>query len=138
MDSNSSSITRYMGLAQNAMNKSQERLASGSRINRAVDDAAGLAVAAALDATAATLSVATNNASYGQSMASIADSAMGVVAVADHHHLVPARLLDLHPEGEGGMRQQLLPGQLRVHGLRVLSGANQQVPPGFVQAPRRP
>ena len=79
MDSNSSSITRYMGLAQNAMNKSQERLASGWRINRAVDDAAGLAVAAALDATAATLSVATNNASYGQSMASIADSAMGEI-----------------------------------------------------------
>ena len=66
---------RYMGLAQQSMQKSQERLASGSRLNRAFDDAAGLAIVGNLDAAIAELDVGSRNASYGQSLADIADSA---------------------------------------------------------------
>ncbi len=59
----------------NAVNKSNERLASGSRINKASDDAAGLAIALALAADAEVSEVASRNAYDGSSALQIADGA---------------------------------------------------------------
>jgi len=42
---------RHLELTNNRLNSSLERLSSGSRINRAADDAAGLAISDTLNAT---------------------------------------------------------------------------------------
>jgi len=54
------------------MNKSLERLATGYRINRAADDAAGLYIADQLRTYALSLEQATRNAQDGISIAQIA------------------------------------------------------------------
>ena len=61
------------------LNTSYERLSSGLRINRARDDAAGLAIAESLKADARVASVAIRNASDGISIISIADQAIGQI-----------------------------------------------------------
>ncbi len=58
------------------MNKSLERLATGYRINRAADDAAGLYIADQLKTYAVSLEQATRNAQDGISIAQIAQSAL--------------------------------------------------------------
>jgi flagellin len=58
------------------MNKSLERLATGYRINRAADDAAGLYIADQLKTYALSLDQATRNAQDGISIAQIAQSAL--------------------------------------------------------------
>ncbi|MFC0338546.1 flagellin [Kushneria avicenniae] len=72
--------------AQNNLNKSQqslntaiERLSSGSRINSAKDDAAGLAISNRMGAQIAGLNQANRNANDGISMAQTAEGAMGQV-----------------------------------------------------------
>jgi len=77
--SSSASTMRHMGSAQSAVNRAHERISSGSRINRAADDAAGLAISTNLDAIVAELGVATRNTSYGISFGEIADSTMGEI-----------------------------------------------------------
>jgi len=57
-----------------------ERLASGQRINRASDDAAGLAVASSLNARARIYTQASRNLSDGVSALNIADQAVGNLA----------------------------------------------------------
>jgi len=57
-----------------------ERLSSGLRINRAKDDAAGLAIAESLKADARVASVGIRNANDGISVISIADQAIGQIA----------------------------------------------------------
>ncbi len=58
------------------MNKALERLATGYRINRAADDAAGLYIADQLKTYAVSLEQATRNAQDGISIAQIAQSAL--------------------------------------------------------------
>ncbi|WP_457808001.1 flagellin N-terminal helical domain-containing protein [Kushneria sp. EE4] len=72
--------------AQNNLNKSQqslntaiERLSSGSRINSAKDDAAGLAISNRMNAQVAGLNQANRNANDGISLAQTAEGAMGQV-----------------------------------------------------------
>ncbi|WP_457808002.1 flagellin N-terminal helical domain-containing protein [Kushneria sp. EE4] len=72
--------------AQNNLNKSQqslntaiERLSSGSRINSAKDDAAGLAISNRMGAQVAGLNQANRNANDGISLAQTAEGAMGQV-----------------------------------------------------------
>jgi len=77
---NLSSIRRNLSKAQNELNETNNRLASGKRINNAKDDAAGLAIAEALKADAVTLSAGSRNVDYGVSIANIADSAMGTLS----------------------------------------------------------
>jgi flagellin len=59
-----------------ALNKSLERLSSGLRINRAADDAAGLAVAEGFRAQVKGLQVAQRNAQDGVSMVQTAEGAL--------------------------------------------------------------
>jgi len=64
---------------EQAMNKALERLATGYRINRAADDAAGLYIADQLKTYAVSLEQATRNSQDGISIAQIAQSALSNV-----------------------------------------------------------
>jgi len=61
---------------ENNMNKALERLATGYRINRAADDAAGLYIADQLKTYAVSLEQATRNSQDGISIAQIAQAAL--------------------------------------------------------------
>ena len=63
-----------------SMNKSLERLSSGQRINRAGDDAAGLAISENLKAQVRGLKQAERNAEDGISLVQIAEGALGEVS----------------------------------------------------------
>ncbi|QGG80221.1 flagellin FliC [Litorivicinus lipolyticus] len=78
---NSSSLSAQRSLisSQNNLQTSFERLSSGSRINSAADDAAGLAIASRLKAQASGLQVAQRNAANGISLVETADAAMGTM-----------------------------------------------------------
>lgn len=68
---------RRLDEAGSALERTFERLASGSRINRASDDAAGLAVASSLNLDARIKSQAIRNVSDAMSYLNIADGATG-------------------------------------------------------------
>ena len=79
--SNIGSLTAQRRLAEgtSALTKTYERLSSGQRINKASDDAAGLAIADSLRANQRVASVAIRNANDGISTIAIADSALGEI-----------------------------------------------------------
>ncbi|MFN8109606.1 MAG: flagellin [Thermoleophilia bacterium] len=64
---------------QGDMSKSMERLSSGLRINRAADDAAGLAVSETMRSNIRGQQVASRNAQDGVSLVQVADGALGNV-----------------------------------------------------------
>jgi len=70
---------RNLDQSTSRVNTAYERLSSGLRINRARDDAAGLAIAEALKADSRVAGVAIRNASDGISIISIADQAIGQI-----------------------------------------------------------
>ncbi len=67
---------RELGKATRDANKVLERLGSGLRINRASDDAAGLAIAEGLRADSRILNQALRNINDGVSMLSIAEGSL--------------------------------------------------------------
>lgn len=71
---------RYLGINHDSQNKSLERLASGSRINRAGDDAAGLAISEKLKANIRSMQQATRNANDGISLVQVAEGAMNEIS----------------------------------------------------------
>lgn len=70
---------RNLDVASNKLNTSYQRLSSGLRINRASDDAAGLAIAEGLKAGSSTATVAIRNANDGISVITIADQAVSQI-----------------------------------------------------------
>ena len=70
---------RYLSSNNNKVNKSFERLSSGSRINRAADDAAGMAISKKLESKVRGFTVAQQNAQDGISILQIAEGAMGSI-----------------------------------------------------------
>lgn len=71
---------RNLDQSSGRLNTSYERLSSGLRINRARDDAAGLAIAENLKADASVAAVAIRNANDGISVVNIADQAIAQIA----------------------------------------------------------
>jgi flagellin len=71
---------RNLGSTRNNLNKSLEKLSSGQRINRAGDDAAGLAISENLKAQIRGLGQAERNAEDGVSLVQIAEGALGEVS----------------------------------------------------------
>jgi flagellin len=71
---------RRLAISSGKLSATFERLSSGQRINRASDDAAGLAIADALRSDQRVASVAIRNANDGISTIAIADSALGEIA----------------------------------------------------------
>ena len=67
---------RHLATSRADMETSMERLASGKRINSAMDDAAGLAVAHKLDAKITGLNQAVRNGNDGISMIKVAEGAL--------------------------------------------------------------
>ncbi len=70
---------RQLTGATNAINRSLERLSSGLRINRASDDAAGLAIATRLQAQVRGLQQASRNANNAISLVQTAEGALNSV-----------------------------------------------------------
>jgi flagellin len=97
--SNISSLTaqRTLGNTANALSKSFEKLSSGQRINRAADDAAGLAIADTLRADQRVAGVAIRNANDGISTIAIADGALSQIGN------VLSRLAELAEQSANGV-----------------------------------
>jgi flagellin len=68
---------RNLGMSQNGVNKSMQRLSSGLRINSAKDDAAGLGISNRMTAQIRGLNQAVRNANDGISLAQTAEGALG-------------------------------------------------------------
>lgn len=81
INSNISSLKgqRLLTVSSDALSRTYEKLSSGQRINRASDDAAGLAIADSLRATQRVASVGIRNANDGISTIAIADGALGQI-----------------------------------------------------------
>lgn len=88
---------RNLSQSSGLLQTSFERLSSGLRINRARDDAAGLAIAEALRSDARIASVGIRNASDGVSIISIADQAIGQIGS------VLTRLAELAEQSANGV-----------------------------------
>jgi len=67
---------RQLGISTNALSKSTEKLSSGYRINRAADDAAGLAISEKMRSQIRGLNKASSNAQDGISMIQTAEGAL--------------------------------------------------------------
>lgn len=88
---------RRLGVATNQLTGVYEKLSSGQRINKASDDAAGLAIADSLRADQRVASVAIRNANDGISAIRIADSALGQIGG------VLSRLAELSEQSANGV-----------------------------------
>ncbi len=99
LGSNISSLKaqRTLGLSSDKLSRTYEKLSSGQRINRASDDAAGLAIADSLRASARVAAVAIRNANDGISTIAIADSALGEIGN------VLSRLAELAEQSANGV-----------------------------------
>ena len=88
---------RRLGNATAALGSTYEKLSSGQRINKASDDAAGLAIADSLRASQRVASVAIRNANDGISTIAIADSALSEIGN------VLSRLAELSEQSANGV-----------------------------------
>ncbi|HEX4923749.1 MAG TPA: flagellin [Bdellovibrionales bacterium] len=70
---------RNLGISQSNMQNSYAQLASGSRINKSADDAAGLAISESLKAQVRSARQATRNANDGISMVQVAEGGLNEV-----------------------------------------------------------
>src|SRR5687768_2005811 len=80
---------RSLSVSDNQMSKSLEKLSSGFRINRAADDAAGLAISEGLRSQVGGMKVAVRNAQDGVSVVQTAEGALTEV------HAILQRMRDL-------------------------------------------
>ena len=87
---------RNLNATDNAMGKSLEKLSSGLRINRAADDAAGLAISEGLRSQIGGLKVGARNAQDGISVAQTAEGALTEV------HSMLQRMNDLAVQYDNG------------------------------------
>ena len=71
---------RNLNSSQNSLAVSMQRLSSGLRVNRAKDDAAGLAIAERMNAQIRGMNVAVRNANDGISLSQTAEGALGAVS----------------------------------------------------------
>jgi flagellin len=70
---------RSLGVNNRGISRSFEQMASGSRINRAADDAAGLAISESFKAQIRSASQAKKNANDGVSLAQVAEGGLGEI-----------------------------------------------------------
>jgi flagellin len=70
---------RSLGINNRGISRSFEQMASGSRINRAADDAAGLAISESFKAQIRSASQAKKNANDGVSLAQVAEGGLGEI-----------------------------------------------------------
>ncbi len=116
---------RNLSATQSNLDKSLEKLSSGLRINRAADDAAGLAISEGLRSQVGGLKVAARNAQDGISVVQTAEGALGET------HSVLQRLRDLavqaaNDSNNGAARTNIATEatQLREELSRIASSTN--------------
>lgn len=90
---------RNLTTTQSSMSKSLEKLSSGFRINRAADDAAGLAISEGLRSQVSGLKVAVRNAQDGVSVVQTAEGAL----TETHSILQRMRDLSVQASNDGGL-----------------------------------
>src|SRR4051812_40367063 len=90
---------RNLSVTQGQMSKSLEKLSSGYRINRAADDASGLAISEGLRAQVGGLKVAVRNAQDGISVVQTAEGAL------TETHSILQRMRDLAVQASNGGAQ---------------------------------
>ena len=71
---------RWLGVADTGMKRSLEKLSSGYRINRAADDAAGLAISQQFRADISSFKVASRNTAEATSLLQVAEGAMDQIS----------------------------------------------------------
>ena len=91
---------RNLSVNDGQMSKSLEKLSSGFRINRAADDAAGLAISEGLRSQVGGLKAATRNAQDGVSVVQTAEGALTEV------HSILQRARDLQVQASNGSNNQ--------------------------------
>jgi flagellin len=91
---------RNLSVTDSQMSKSLEKLSSGFRINRAADDAAGLAISEGLRSQVGGLKVAARNAQDGVSVVQTAEGALTEV------HSILQRSRDLQVQAANGSNNQ--------------------------------
>jgi flagellin len=91
---------RNLSVTDNQMNKSLEKLSSGFRINRAADDAAGLAISEGLRSQIGGLKVAVRNTQDGVSVVQTAEGAL------TETHSILQRMRDLAVQSSNGSNDQ--------------------------------
>ncbi len=97
---NAANATRQLGITANLITKSQEKLASGYKINRAADDAAGLSISEKMRRMIRGLDQGLRNTSDGISYIQIADGAMEEV------HSMIHRLQELAVQSANGTNSE--------------------------------
>ena len=115
--------------------KAMERLSSGLRINRAGDDAAGLAVSEVMRSKIRGMGVATRNAQDGVSLVQVADAALGTVTdmlqrirdlsvQAANGTLNDSQRLNLDKEVQNVLQEVARVGtDTEFNGVKILSGS---------------
>src|SRR5690554_2606270 len=88
---------RMLGITNSALEKTLERLSSGKRINRASDDAAGLAISQKMEAQIKGLRQASRNSLVGISLIQTAEGALSEV------HEMLQRMRELSVQGANGV-----------------------------------
>src|SRR5690625_953509 len=103
VQNNISAMNAYRNLAttQNNLSSSLEKLSSGFRINRAADDAAGLAISEGLRSQVGGLTVAVRNAQDGISVVQTAEGAL----TESHAILQRMRDLSVQASNTGGLSE---------------------------------
>ena len=112
-------INNSMNKAESAMNKSIEKLSSGLRINRAADDAAGLAISEKMKAQIRGYDVAKRNINDGISMVQTAEGAM--VEIQD----MVQRLRELTVQGTNGTYTSTDTANLQAEANELLAQINE-------------
>lgn len=73
------SAQRNLGISQNTLRTSMQRLSSGLRINSAADDAAGLAISQGMNAQVVSMNQAVRNSNDAISMSQVAEGALAQI-----------------------------------------------------------
>jgi flagellin len=97
---------RMLGITNNGLEKTLEKLSSGKRINKASDDAAGLAISQKMEAQVRGLRQASRNALDGISLLQTAEGALNEV------HAMLQRMRELSVQGANGIYKEGEDGDL--------------------------
>lgn len=98
---------RMLGLTNNGLEKTLEKLSSGKRINKASDDAAGLAISQKMEAQIRGLRQASRNSLDGISLLQTAEGALTEV------HAMLQRMRELAVQGANGIYEEGEDGDLK-------------------------
>lgn len=112
---NSIRAQRRLGEATSALNRTYERLSSGLRINRASDDAAGLAVSSSLNVSQRVFTQGARNLNDGISLLSVADATLGQLSD------ITTRLQELASQAVNGTYSNNQRGALDIEAQQLAS-----------------